>query len=394
MEYNVGTILRADGELYKIIGKIQYKNIDDNCRWLEYRLKKITDGSEVWLSVDEAYDEYSVSHAADNVSLDGYKKVDEGTQEVVAVWGRADVSVGDRASFTEYEDASEEKIISEEVWDDGREVSVGYYLDWNEVAPEDNPQAIRVAKAAAKTAGTRTKASPAGSNNAKRTGNTGGTDKKNTAKKSGAKKSPAVKIIVIIFAVFFGLAFIGMLTGDNHSIAAYLKDNTSSYAYVTSITGSGKEKADVYRAVSNSMDMAAKDIIRGIEGDTTDVQQNSEGDDRSIAILTEDEYCLIYTSEDNEVLVQVSSREYAYRSDKTPYHCHAGTYRYYRGFYYTRGYQSDMNSFGSANSSYGNYDGGTVDYNSADEYSTYSSSIRQSSVGSRTSSGGGLSSGK
>ncbi len=42
MEYNVGDVLRADGELYKIIGKIQYKNIDDHCRWMEYRLKKET----------------------------------------------------------------------------------------------------------------------------------------------------------------------------------------------------------------------------------------------------------------------------------------------------------------------------------------------------------------
>lgn len=54
MEYNVGDVLRADGELYKIIGKIQYKNIDDHCRWMEYRLKKVTDGDEFWLSIDDA----------------------------------------------------------------------------------------------------------------------------------------------------------------------------------------------------------------------------------------------------------------------------------------------------------------------------------------------------
>lgn len=59
-------------------------------------------------------------------------------------------SVGDRASFTEYEDASEEHIISEEMWDDGREVSVGWYLDWNEVNVETNPQAVKNAKASAK----------------------------------------------------------------------------------------------------------------------------------------------------------------------------------------------------------------------------------------------------
>lgn len=388
MEYNVGGILRADGELYKIIGKIQYKNIDDNCQWFEYRLKKVTDGSEAWLSVDDVYDEYSISHAVANVSLNGYKKVDEGTEEVVAVWGRADVSVGDRASFTEYEDASEENIISEEVWDDGREVSAGYYLDWNEVTEENNPQAVKAAKAAAKNGGTNQ--TPPGGSNGGRGGRTGGA----AGRKNSKKKSSPVTIIVIIFAVLFILGLIGGFSGSKHAISDYLKNNTSSYAYVTSITGNGKEKADVYRSVAGSVDLTARAIIQAVDGNVTDVQQNSEDGDNSIAILTDDEYCLVYTSEDHEVLIQISSREYVYGSDKTPYRCHAGTYRYYRGFYYTRGYYRDMSSFGSGKSAYTDYDGDTVYYDSSNPYNTYSSSIRQSSVGSRTSSGGGLSSGK
>ena len=39
VDYNIGEVLRADGQRYKIIGKIQYKNTEDNCRWMEYRLK-------------------------------------------------------------------------------------------------------------------------------------------------------------------------------------------------------------------------------------------------------------------------------------------------------------------------------------------------------------------
>lgn len=387
MEYNVGDVLRADGELYKIIGKIQYKNIDDHCRWMEYRLKKVTDGDEFWLSIDDAYDEYSISHAAEHVSLDGYKKVDEGTQEVIAVWGRVDVSVGDRASFTEYEDASEEHIISEEMWDDGREVSVGWYLDWNEVNVETNPQAVKNAKASAKNSA---KNQGAVINNM-----TPAQKKKSSAgNKNNKKKKSLLPVFVIAGVVLVILAVIGAATDDTHSIAKYLKNNSASYAYETSITGSGKEKADVYRAVGSSVDLTARDIIRGVDGDVEDVQQNSEDGDDSIAILTDDEYCLIYTSEDNEVLVQISSRAYVYRSDNRPYRCHARTYHYYRGFYYTRGYYRDRSGFGGGNSAYTDYDGGTVNYDTSNEYNTYSSSIRQSSVGSRTSSGGGLSSGK
>ena len=151
MEYNVGDILKVDGRRYKILGKLQYKNVDDNCRWMEYRLKPVDGGGEFWLSVDEVYDEYALYCAAKQVSLDGYKKVDEGTQEVIGAWGRADAQAGDRAAFTEYEDASEENIISEEVWEDGREVSIGYYLDWNEITVETNPKNVQAAK---NTAGT------------------------------------------------------------------------------------------------------------------------------------------------------------------------------------------------------------------------------------------------
>lgn len=355
MEYQVGDILRIDGELYKVLGKIQYRNTEDNCRWMEYRLKKLEGGDEFWLSVDEAYDEFSLSHAVKHTPLDGYHQVDSGTEEVLAVWGRVDVSVGDKAPFTEYEDETEEKIISEENWDDGKEVSVGFYLDWNEISVEKDPEIQKTAK---------------------------------------KEKKPAIgKIFLILFGLILGIALISTLFGKKNSVSDYLKNHPEAYTYVTSITGNDKEKADVYRS-SETMDLTAKDILEGIKGQTDDVQQNTEDGDESIAILTDEEYCLIYTSEDNEVLVQISSRKYAYTSDQTPYHARVHTHHYYRSYYYTRGYYNDSQRFRSTSSSYKNYDGGTVDSNFSDPYDNYSSSIRQSSVGSRTSSGGGLSSGK
>ncbi len=354
VDYNIGEVLRADGQRYKIIGKIQYKNTEDNCRWMEYRLKHCENGGEYWLSADEVYDEYSLSQEAGEVSLEGFSRVDAGTQEVIGVWGKTDVEVGERASFIEYEDASGEKIISEEVWEDGREVSAGYYLDWNEVTVE------------------RTQPS------------------QTTQKRK--KKNLGFVIGMGLLGIFLLVFLFSSLFGKKTPIADYLKDS-ASYTYVTSITGSGKEKADVYRSAL-SVDGTARDLIDGIEGQTEDVQQNTEDGDDSIAILTEEEYCLIYTSEEQEVLVQISDRAYAYTTDKTPYRARRATHLYYRGFYYSRGYSRDRNSFGSKNSSYSDYDGDTVDYNGSDPYSSYSSSVRQSSVGSRTSSGGGLSSGK
>ena len=135
------------------------------------------------------------------------------------------------------------------------------------------------------------------------------------------------------------------------------------------------------------------DIITGIDGKTNSIMQNSEDDDNSIAILTNNEYCLVYTSTDGDTLVQVSSRKYAYYTDSDPYHSSTGTSRYYRRYYYTKGYYSDRSSY-SGYSPYSSYNDTEVSYDSDSYYNTYSKSIRQSSSSHRTSSGGGLSSGK
>lgn len=126
MEYQVGTTLQVDGDVYDIIGKIEYRNPADNCHWFEYRLISRAYRREKWLSMDEAYQEYSISEGRYGISTAGYHLVDSGTAEVVHIWGNVDVVVGDRAEFKEYEDVTEEKIISIETWDDGEETSVGY----------------------------------------------------------------------------------------------------------------------------------------------------------------------------------------------------------------------------------------------------------------------------
>ena len=173
---------------------------------------------------------------------------------------------------------------------------------------------------------------------------------------------------------------------SSQTIAKHLK-NDSSFSYVTSITGSKDQKADVYKSLL-SLDLTAKNIISGIDGKTESVQQNTEDGDTSIAILTKKEYCLVYTSEDQEVLVQISKRKYTYLSDNTPYRASSYTNRYY-----TKAFKTDKKDYGGT-SSYSSFDDTTVGYDGNDTYNSYSSSIRQYSVKSRSSSGGGVSSGK
>ena len=94
-------------------------------------------------------------------------------------------------------------------------------------------------------------------------------------------------------------------SASKKEIRNYLEDSPF-YSYETSITSdlNEEEKADVY-STSRSIEMAAKDIINAIDGETEDVQENTE--DESVAILTEHEYCLVYESEEGKTMVQALS---------------------------------------------------------------------------------------
>ncbi len=366
MRYSLGDVLQIEGGLYHVTGIIQYRNLNDNCDWYEYCLISKQTQEEKWLSIDDTYQEYSICQKARGSDTTGYHIVDSGTEQVIDAWGQVDVSAGERAFFKEYEDAAEEKIISVEIWDDEEETSVGYYLDANEIVLAGNSGNGQFANNLKSARGSR----------------------------SGRKKkglSWSIGIFIALWAVGILGTVIGQL-GRNSSIRKHLEDS-SNYTYTTSITGTNGEKADVYTS-SLGLDGTVKDIIDGIEGDTESVQQNTEANDDSVAILTSSEYALVYISEQKQVLVQVSSRKFAYGNDTSPYQSRNRTVRFYRRFYYSRGYSYDTTSYGDESSPYSSFNDSTLNYNSADAYNSYSSSVRQSSVNARRSSGGGLSGGK
>ena len=316
MKFNIGDIVNADGTEYHIAGRITYKNTSDGMYWDEYRMIPVSGGAEAWLSVDEIYDEYSISKKASVMtSTAGYHLVDQGTEVVYSCEGSVDVSYGDRAQFYEYEDSTEEKIISREVWDDETEVCTGYYLD------KDEFYFVR---------------------------------HDTEYKAPGSAGSARLTLIVLAIVALFIL--LPDLIGSIHFTPTIRKtlDKNSSFTYVTSITGEDKQKARVYSVGSYyTVGDAAKWIIDGIEGETEVVQQDDEDPENgSIGILTKKEYCLVYKGEDGEVLAQVSNRKYAYTTDNTPYHGTSRAHRYYRRFYYSGGYDSDSRKYKSSSSPY------------------------------------------
>lgn len=359
LKFNQNQKLIADKIEYQVIGSIEFSTPSDGSNWVEYCIRETGSGNIRWLSIDNLYEEYAIysqcsySSEFSRIGIDqaGFHEADSGTATVVRCSGRVDASPGDQVRYVEYEDGEEEKIISVETWEDETEYSKGWYLDRDEITPLGQGMPEKAVKS--------------------------------------KKAAPWVWLVVIL--LFLGAGSFFYLQNTKTPIKKFLS-KSPDFTYKTSITSdlNNREKADVYET-SLSLEAAAKCAIVIVEGKTEEVQS---GEDGSVAILTKNEYCFIYTGTDGEILVQISSRDYVRQSTNTLYHSSRYSHSYYRGFYYSRGYYKDRSSKKGSADGFVNYSGDTVAGNPDDPYKSYSDSIRQSSVRNRTSSGGGISSGK
>ncbi|PID82861.1 MAG: hypothetical protein CSB15_01270 [Clostridiales bacterium] len=413
--YMVGDNLEVDGKLYSVIGCITYQN-EDGDKWTEYRLLS-ENGELAWLSIDNKYGEFSITEASfltNGEIPSNFEQVDEGVQTVISVAGDVNVKIGDKAKYIEFEDDIEEEIISTEIWHDETEISKGYYLDDDEIIAEGDYS-------------------------------TSDDIENYTGGESSGKGSGCLPISIFLICVFSFIAFVVgfVLTlfedDTNKDLMNYLSNDTN-YKYVTSITNNdkNKEKASVYETtVTESsekflkikdiesklkdnnelniniapqvkdpiIDFVIKDLIISSGAEIKSITESSDPKNPTVVILTDDEHCLIYKPVDDKdkVYIQVSSRKYVYTSRHSPYLASRITNTWFRSHYYYSAFKSDSKKWSKIPSSYQNYKGPVVKnlgngyynvYSSGIKKSSYGSSIKRSSSGSRSSSGGGLSSGK
>ena len=339
--FNVGDTIKADGSDYIVEGLIVFINEADNLKWTEYKIRQLSSRKVKWLSVDNDYEEYAIYTQAGSkkgfseseILSKGFKEADFGKANVISFAGNVDVENGDWVRYREFEDISE------------------------------------------------------ANNNA----SYGNKNNFNNKESNGVfKRFLAFILILMLFPVVGFL--VPKIFINKDKIADYLS-SSGLFTYTTSITSdlNNNEKADVY-STALSVEEAAKSVIDCVNGDVEDIQENAE--DGTVGIMTKYEYCLVYTDTENQTLAQISQRSYVYSSTNEPYRSTNTTARYFRRHYYTIGYSSDSSRYKKYTSGYDNYDDGYIDTNSNNKYKTYSNSVRQSSVNSRTSSGGGTSSGK
>ena len=393
--------LEIQGTSYVILGSIAYEDKTQNDHWEEYRLLRLKDHSEHWLSVDHGNAEYEMSFIAGKMLVpDGFKLVDKGTETVKACSGNVDVEVGEFAHYETYEDESGDHTFSIEEWGDETEYSRGMYIEFGDIR------------------------------------DLGATDaaKKELAARQNSKVLRGAACIVLCIV----LAVLTMPRRSNRTTSIIVDDQLavmSQYTHEARVEDDGCT-ANVY-STSMSVSDTAREIISLLEGNVENVQEDADG--RTVAILTPYEYILVYedagedgmglgdtddakstsqelgtsgedagwedlqSDEDDDsaqsdsarTLVQVSNRKYAFSTDRRPYHARYRSYHWYRRFYRAEGYASDLASNSDTTSSYGRYTGETtVDSPSGNTYESYAESIRQQSVGSSSSTGGGTSFGK
>jgi hypothetical protein len=164
------------------------------------------------------------------------------------------------------------------------------------------------------------------------------------------------KVIKIIIGVILGFWLIGLIIsiGSHKSIAKKLDEN-DQFEYSTSMTSNydRSDKAKVY-----STKMGVKDTAMYLIDQERPIEHTDLDNDEAIQLTYDDQYILIYESEDGETLVQISSRKYIHNNG------YNGLYRPYRNnimlFYHTsylgsRYYRRDSNRYGQGYTTYRDY---------------------------------------
>ncbi|MBP3708643.1 MAG: DUF4178 domain-containing protein [Clostridia bacterium] len=336
-----GQIIYIDNVKYIVSNMVKYA--EDTWIWYEYAIVG-EKGERIWLCIEEdenGNEEYSIyesyggyindNEMSININDIEYELYEKGKATVKDYFGDADVDMNETCNYTDYMSKDQMYIASVEYWEGEVERSIGQYID---------SSAIRV---------------------------TDEFDSTNLRPEVKINKNGIIATVLILVLCFFG-PIISAISGlfVNKSIQKYL-DKSSSYKYVTSVTNNtNNKKAKVYKSSYSTIDKTVKNIIDGVpEGITKTIDPEPGTDKDGIGLQTKKEFAYIY-EEDGDVYVQVSKKDYVENNGGSTYH--SGHRSYYHSAYRSS--------------------------RSSSTYSSYASSARQSSINSRSSSGGGTSSGK
>lgn len=157
-------------------------------------------------------------------------------------------------------------------------------------------------------------------------------------------KNKKIAIIVSIIAFLIIIIFIFAMRNSTSLISNNISQN-SELTHLTSIISNEKksEEAKVYESDLKATEVADI-LIKENKEEIIDVIKNKT--ESVIVIITNDEYCTVYTGDEYKVFVQVSSREYVYFSGNGLYRpAFMDDDKFYRDVYYKNCFDKDKELF-------------------------------------------------
>ena len=286
MDFDCWTGLLIEGKPYTIVEKIRYREKASDVRWTEYGLITGTEEKGWWLSVMDGSLPCTLSRTVSQVTAPKqYRLRDQGKELVVGVWGVSDASVGDEASYREYESEDGKYTFFLENWAEKRIGASGWHVD---------PAQIRLDPTAAAAV------------------------RANALKWEGRKRFLS-NCCWVYAAPFLYVCVLFLLCGDFadsfrwHDVRRFLhvpyrmEERLSDAPYYTPLKDAENTQGGHFYESTLDPSASAMDIIEGIDGWTQEVRQDLAAADQAIVIKTKDEACLVSTTTDGNTLIWVGS---------------------------------------------------------------------------------------
>lgn len=139
LQYNQEISIKR--EKYQVLNMTKFR--EKSSYWIEYQIRRVEDYKIFYLSV-ELSSKVILYEILENATVDlkmniwfqgdEYELFESGTEKVESFYGITDVRMNDEASYYEYQNKRDKKIVlSVEKWYDGTEVSLGRLLKPSEI---------------------------------------------------------------------------------------------------------------------------------------------------------------------------------------------------------------------------------------------------------------------
>ncbi|MGP1585734.1 MAG: DUF4178 domain-containing protein [Schwartzia sp. (in: firmicutes)] len=286
MEFDCWTGILIEGKPYTIVEKIRYREKASDVRWTEYGLIAGTQEKGWWLSVMDGGLSCTLSRTVpQGTPPKQYRLRDQGKELVVGVWGVSDASVGDEASYREYESEDGKYTFFLENWSEKRIGASGWHVD---------PAQIRLDPTAAAAV------------------------RANALKWEGRKRFLS-NCCWVYAAPFLYVCVLFLLCGDFadsfrwHDVRRFfhvpyrMEERLSDAPYYTPLKDAeNTQGGHLYESVLDP-GASAMDIIEGVDGWTQEVRQEMAGADRAIIIKTKDEACRVGKTAEGKTIIWVGT---------------------------------------------------------------------------------------